>query len=184
MARAFVSVLAGLIVLGAAGVVSAGVPDPDESMVTVGTDGGLVTCPAGDGPAYEYVTVTAKRSDSTPIEGIPYDSIFFTVTGGDVAILHVDAETDENGEIRYTVVGNETIIGSITVEAQIYTVSLNDSDTIDCNSFDINDDGTVGVQDATLFVADYNSAAQRSDFNWDGQVGVQDATLFVAHYNH
>jgi hypothetical protein len=180
----FVGVLAGLFVLGIAAGAAAGVPDPDLSTVVLGPAAGMATCPAGDGPAFEYLTVTAKRVDDSPIAGIPYTSIFFTATGGDVSILHVGEETDGNGEIAFTVVGNETIIGDITVEAQIYTVALNDSDTLSCNSFDINEDGTVGVQDATLFVADYGTTAQRSDFNWDGTVGVQDATLFVAHYGH
>lgn len=184
MARAFVGMLTGLLVLGIAGGAMAGIPDPDNSTVAMGPDAGMTTCPLGDGPAYEYLTVTAKRSDASAIQGIPYDSIFFTVTGGDVSILHVDAETDVNGEIRYAVVGDETIVGTITIEAQIYTVALNDSDTIDSISFDLNEDGTVGVQDATLFVSDYGTSNGRSDFNWDGTVGVQDATLFVAHYGH
>jgi len=184
MSRTFAGILAGLLILGAASVSMAGIPDPDESDVTLGPDAGMVTCPLGDGPAFEYVEVTALRDDLSPIEGIPSTSFFFTVTGGDVTIGDVETETDEDGIIHFTVTGDETIVGDITIEVQIYTVALNQSDTLACNSFDINEDGGVGVQDATLFVSDYNGTNQRSDFNWDGGVGVQDATLFVAHYNH
>ncbi|MFH1502165.1 MAG: hypothetical protein ABIG03_03875 [Candidatus Eisenbacteria bacterium] len=184
MSRTFAGILVGLLVLGTASVSMAGIPDPDASSVTLGPDAGMVTCPAGDGPAYEYILVEAKRADLTAIQGIPAGSFFWTITGGDVTITAVQIETDANGQIQFTVVGDETIVGDITAECQIYTVALNDSDLISCNSFDINEDNGVGVQDATLFVADYGTTAQRSDFNWDGGVGVQDATLFVAHYGH
>ncbi|MBD3348281.1 MAG: hypothetical protein GF400_03675, partial [Candidatus Eisenbacteria bacterium] len=97
MSRTFAGILAGLLILGAASVSMAGIPDPDESDVLMGPDAGMVTCPLGDGPAYQYVKVIAKRSDSTPIEGIPSSSVFFTITGGDVSISAVQAETDVNG---------------------------------------------------------------------------------------
>ncbi len=184
MSRTFAGILVGLLILGAASASMAGIPDPDNSSVTPGATAGFATCPAGDGPAYQYLTVTALRADLSPIQGIPSTSFFFTITGGNVTVGEVGTETDANGQIQFTLTGDETIVGDITIEVQIYTVALNDSDTLSCNSFDINEDGTVGVQDATLFVADYGSAAQRSDFNWDGGVGVQDATLFVAHYGH
>lgn len=187
MSRTFAGILAGLLILGAASVSMAGIPDPDQSDVTMGPDAGMATCPLGDGPAYQYVTVEAKRSDSTPIEGIPSTSFFFTVTGGDVTFSAVQTETDVDGKIEFEVTGDETIVEyttGISIEVQIYTVAVNQTDYLLCNSFDINEDGGVGVQDATLFVSDYNGTNARSDFNWDGGVGVQDATLFVAHYNH
>ncbi len=83
MARTLAGVLAGLMVLALAGAASAGIPDPDLSTVVL-TAGGLATCPQRDGPVYQYITVTAKRSDASPIQGIPWSSFFFTVTGGDV----------------------------------------------------------------------------------------------------
>jgi len=177
--------LACVLVLGLAGVAAAGIPDPDLSTVELSNGGnGLTTCPQGDGPAFQYVTVTAKRSDTTPIQGIPYTSIFFTVTGGDVTITNADAETDANGEIRFSVVGDETIMGSVTISAQIYTVAVNDSDVLNCRSFDLNNDGSVGLQDFTIFSGDYGTTTGRSDFNWDGTVGLQDFTLFSGHYGH
>jgi len=128
--------------------------------------------------------VTAKRSDTTPIQGIPYTSFFFTVTGGDVTITNVGAETDANGQIQFRVVGDQTIMGNLTIEVQIYTVVLNDSDILPCRSFDLNNDGAVGLQDFTIFSGDYGTTTARSDFNWDGTVGLQDFTLFSGHYGH
>lgn len=184
MARTLAGVLAGLLILAAAGAASAGIPDPDLSTVALGPNAGMTTCPQGDGPAYQYITVTAKRSDATPIQGIPYTSFFFTVTGGDVTITNVDAETNANGVIRFTVVGDDTIMGNITIEVQIYTVVLNDSDVLACRSFDLNNDHAVGLQDFTIFSGDYGTTTARSDFNWDGTVGLQDFTLFSGHYGH
>ncbi len=186
MARTLAGVLAGLMVLGLAGVACAGIPDPDLSTVVL-TAGGLTTCPQLDGPTYQYITVTAKRSDASPIQGIPWSSFFFTVTGGDVNLTHVDAETDVNGQIRFTMDDNEVISysGPVTVEVQIYTVVLNDSDDLKCNTFDLNPDGTVGLQDFVIFSQDYGSVHERTDFNWSGgATGLQDFVLFGQHYGH
>ena len=190
MARTLAGVLAGLMVLALAGAASAGIPDPDLSTVVL-TAGGMATCPQGDGPVYQYITVTAKRSDATPIQGIPWSSFFFTVTGGDVTITHVGAETDVNGQIQFTVQGDEAIAypGPVAIEVQIYTVVLNDSDNLACNTFDVHPlgapNGAVGVQDFVQFGQDYNTVQPRSDFNWSGGVvGIQDFVLFGQHYNH
>ena len=184
MSRTLAGVLAGLLVLAATGVATAGIPDPDLSFADIGPDPGLTTCPAGDGPLYQYITVTAKRADTTPIEGIPYNSFFFTVTGGDCTFHHVDAETDLNGEIRFEVQGAETIQGTITIGVQIYTVVLTDSDNLECITFDNNLDDQVSLQDFTLFSAGYGGSDPLLDYNWDGNVALQDFTLFSAHYGH
>jgi hypothetical protein len=186
MSRTLAGVLAGMFLLAFACGAVAGIPDPDQSSVDKmdisGT--GMATCTSLDGEPYSSLKITAKRSDTTPIEGIPYNSFFFLVTGGDVNFSHVTAATDVNGEILFDVDDNECIVGDITIEAQIYTVVLNDSDVLSCNCYDINEDGGVGAQDFALFVADYGTAATRSDFNWDGGVGAQDFALFVSHYGH
>jgi len=193
MARTLAGVLAGLMVLGLAGAAGAGIPDPDLSTVVLSA-GGLATCPQGDGPVYQYITVAAKRADATPIQGIPWSSFFFFVTGGyDVNITHVDDETDVNGQIRFEVddVAGEPIPypGPVTIAVQIYTVVLNDSDNLTCATFDLfpvgAPDGTVGVQDFVIFGQDFNQVAPRSDFNFSGgPVGVQDFVLFGQHFNH
>ncbi len=187
MARTLVGVL--VVMLAVTATAGAGIPDPDNSQLDLAAPAGMATCPDGDGPAYQYITVTAKRVDASPIEGIPSDSFFFVVTGGDVTISAVDAETDSNGEIRFEKVGDESIVlldpSFLTVEAQIYTVVLNDSDDLECNSFDIDDMGDgVGLEDFAYFATDFGGSAKRSDFDWNGTVALEDFAYFAAHFGH
>ena len=133
MTRVLVSLLIVVAIASAAG---AGIPDPTNSTIALDTQAakaGLMTCPAGDADAYEYLLVTAKRSDSTPIQGIPFSSFFFTVTGGDCTFTAQAAETDINGQISFDVVADEAIAhpngdpvtgSAIDIDVQIYTVAL------------------------------------------------------------
>jgi len=191
MSRTLAGVLVGLMVVALAGVATAGIPDPDASTVTLAPDAGMCTCPAGDGPAYEFITVEARRADLTPIAGIPYGSFFFTVTGGDVTItcVSVPPETNGAGIIDFKMVGDETIIAlppdpPLEVECQIYTVVLSASATIPVNSFDIDGNGQVGLSDFGQFSAMYLTSDVRGDFDWNGTVGLSDFGLFSAHYLH
>ena len=183
-------VLAGVLVvmLAVAATAVAGIPDPDLSSVGLDTPLGMVSCPLGDGPAYQYITVTARRADNSPIEGVPASSFFFNVTGGDVTVTEVDAETDLNGEIRFEMVADETIVkldpDFLTIQCQIYTVVLNDSDQIEVNSFDIDESGGVGLADLAFFASDYGTSQKRSDFDWSGGVGLADLAFFATHYGH
>ena len=196
MSRTLAGVLVGLMVLALAGVATAGIPDPDNSKVYLGDetgdDLGMCSCPAGDGPVYQYITVEAKRADGSPIQGIPYASFFFTVTGGDVTITHVDNETGSTGLIRFEMFADETIrklvpehgTDYLVVECQIYTVVLNDGGNLEVNSFDIDGNGQVGLSDFGQFSAMYLTANREGDFDWNGTVGLSDFGLFSAHYLH
>ena len=193
MSRTLASVLAGLFLLAFAVGAMAGIPDPDASSVTLTTaTPGLATCPALDGEAYQYILVEAKRADLSAIQFIPSSSFFFTVTGADVNI-NVDplwnggvAETDANGQIQFEMDDDEVYVGNITLDVQIYTVALNDSDQLYLNNYDEQNDGSgVGGQDFALFVADFGNPVPKSDFNHSGgNVGGQDFALFVAHFGH
>lgn len=158
----------------------------NDSWVDLGPDAGMVTCPGGDGPVYEYITVHVLDNIGIPIPGVPHGAFFFTVTGGDVTISPVDPETDSNGRIRFSMVGNETIIllapEFLTIECQIYTVILDDIDYLEVNSFDIAPSGCVDLPDFGMFSSAYLTAAPWADFDWDGTVGLVDFALFSAHY--
>ena len=188
MSRTLAGVLVGLLVLAFAATAGAGIPDPDLSFVTLGPDPGMTSCPSGDGPVYEYITVTAKRSDASPIQGIPSTSFFFTVTGGNITITAFDAETDANGEIRFTAVADETIEllapSYLVIECQIYTIVLNDTDNLEVNTFDLDGSGDVGLADFSMFSAMYLTANPRGDYNWNGIVDLPDFGYFSAHYLH
>ena len=188
MARTLVGVL--VVMLAVTATAAAGIPDPDNSSVDLPVPpGGLATCPDGDGPAYQYITVTAKDGSANPIQGIPSGYIFFVVTGGDVTISAADTETDVNGECRFEMVGDESLQlfspSFLNVEAQIYTVVVSTSVDLECNTFDIQNLGDgVGLEDFAEFAGDYGGTAKRSDFNWDGGVGLEDFAHFAAHYGH
>jgi hypothetical protein len=181
------------MVLAVAGTATAGIPDPTNSTVDLGPDGGMCSCPDGDGPVYEYITVKARRADNSPIAGIPYNSFFFTITNGDVTISHVDDETDEFGEIRFDMVADETINAGphtvpptdpLMVEVQIYTVVLTTHGTLWVNTYDYDGDNDVDPVDFGQFAGDFGGTAQRSDFDWDGDVDPVDFGSFASHFGH
>ena len=189
MSRTLAGVLVGCLVLAMATVAGAGIPDADASYVTMTASGkGLTTCPAGDGGAYAYITVTALRTDLTPIQGVPSGNFFFTVGGtgsGNVAINAFDAETDVSGNIRFEAEGTGTVpYGSLTVDVQIYTVVLTDSDLLWCNTFDLDNSGTVTPIDLSNFAGKYETTSEDCDYDWDGQVTPIDLSKFAAHYEH
>ena len=189
MSRTLVGVLAGCLVFAMATVAGAGIPSAGDSYVTMTSAGkGLTTCPAGDGGTYQYITVTALRADLTPIQGIPSGSFFFTVGGtgsGNVSISAVDAETDVSGQIKFEASGSGTVpYGSLTIDVQIYTVVLADSDLLWCNTYDYDDDGDVDPIDFGQFAGDFGGASERSDFDWDGDVDPIDFGKFAGHFGH
>ena len=188
MMKVFVS---ALLVLAMATVAGAGIPDAGASYITMTAGGkGLTTCPAGDGGAYSYITVTALRTDLTPIQGIPASSFFFTVAGsgsGNVSISAFDTETDVSGQIRFQADGTGAIAyGSLTVSVQIYTVVLTSTPgTLWCNTYDLTPNDAVDPVDLTNFAGKYNTVSEDCDFNWGGGVvDPVDLTLFAQHYGH
>jgi hypothetical protein len=188
MLRTLAVVLAGLVVL--AGTAVAGIPDPDLSYVDVGPDVYMTSCPAGDGPAYQYVTVYANRADGTPIAAIPSTSFFFTITGGNVTMtcVSVPPETDGTGMIQFEMVADETIEllapSALGVDCQIYTIVLNDHDDVQVNTFDLNLNDCVDLADFSMFSAMYLTADPRGDYNGNGLVDLPDFGMFSAHYLH
>jgi hypothetical protein len=186
MSRVLASVLAGCLVLAVAGVAGAGIPDSDQSSIAASM-GGMATCPSGDGPAFQYVTVTAKRADSTPIQGIHSSNFFFTSTGGNVTVTAVDSQTDVNGEIRFEVVADQAIAypNTVTIGVSIYTIAVNSTVDVTCNTFDYDLDGDVDPVDFGTFAADFGTVAPRSDFDWSGgNVDPIDFGSFAGHFGH
>jgi hypothetical protein len=182
-------ILAGVLVLALAAVAGAGIPSADDSYVTMSNSGkGLVTCPAGDASAYSYITVTALRSDLSPIQGIPSSDIFFTVAGsgsGNVAINAYDTQTDVSGNIRFQAQGTGTVLyGSLTITVAIYSVVINDSDLLWCNTVDYDNNGTVNPVDFVTFAGDFGTTNEKSDFDWNGIVNPVDFVTFAGHFGH
>jgi hypothetical protein len=180
------------MVLAVVGAASAGIPDPNLSSVEMYNGGyGLASCYAGEGPAYQYITVTAKRSDATPIEGIPASSFFWTVTGCDVTITAVDPATNSDGEIRFSVVADEVCcceaatLDEIEIQVQIYTVAVNDTDTLYANSFSEDCNNANDPIDFSLFAGDFppNAYDPCSDFDFSTAINPVDFSLFSGHFD-
>jgi hypothetical protein len=191
MSRTLAGVLAGCLVLTMVAVAGAGIPDADESFVTMTAGGrGLTTCPLGDAGAYSYITVTARRTDQSPIQGIPSSNFFFTVSGsgsGNVTISAFDTETDVNGEIRFEADSSGAIAyGMLTIDVQIYTVVLSDTDTLWCNTYDLDGSGQVTPIDLSNFAGKYGTVDESANYDWsaDGIVTPVDLSKFAGHYGH
>jgi hypothetical protein len=190
MSRTLTGVLAGCLVFAMVTVAGAGIPSAGDSYITMTAGGqGLTTCPAGDASGYGYITVTALRTDLTPIQGIPSGSFFFTVTGtggGNVSMVAFDSETDVSGTIRFEAQGDGAVVyGSLSVSVQIYTVVVTSTSTLWANTYDYDDDGDVDPVDFGAFAGDFaGGTAQKSDFDWDGDVDPVDFGSFAGHFGH
>jgi hypothetical protein len=168
--------------------------DPNLSFVTLTNTNmpGLITCPRGDGPIYEYIQITVKNNLGDPMPDIPADEFVFTLGGLGAAwygilsctFTPVSSVTNANGEIRFTITGDTSILGNITIRVTVANIPLNDVDILSCKSFDYDHNGGVSLGDFVMFGGDYGGTAWRSDFSWDGSVGLADFTLFGQHYGH
>jgi hypothetical protein len=171
------------------------VVDPDQTIVTLTDENlpGLFTCPAGDGPAYQYVLVTVKNQQGEPLPGIPAENFQWIITpsmgtqwyGTFIVIMTpVELMTDSNGEIRFEATADTSIIGDIILRVQINDVLINDLDTLTCKSLDYDLNGMANLGDFVIFGQDYGGTNPRSDFNWDGTVILGDFVMFGQHYGH
>jgi hypothetical protein len=167
----------------------------EQSFVTLTNENlpHLFTCPASDGPVYQHVKVTCKTAGGTPVPGIPAD-VFTFILGNVDAIWYgtldctftpVDSVTNANGEIRFTMKGDTSIYGNITIKANVQGMLLNDLDILPCKTADYFGDGMVALGDFVVFGQDYGRVRWRSDFSGDGgMVGLGDFVMFGQHYGH
>ena len=162
------------------------------SYVTLG-DGGLITCPTGDGPPYQYITVTINDFNGDPIPGFSANLIDFTVHStndtqwyGNLSCTFtaVDPESNSQGEIRFEVVGDVSIIGNISIRTYVDEYFLPDIETLPCKSIDITVDGRIDLADFTIFGNAWGGYDWRCDFDFDGDIDLVDFTLFANHWNH
>jgi hypothetical protein len=192
-------IVLGFMVLfvGASATLSMGrrdVIDPEQSLVELtGGHMPLVTCPARDGSSYMYLKVTCKNSHGEPFVGLPPEVFQFNLnplTGTrwfrtlSCTFTPVDPMTNEHGEIRFTIRGDTSIIGNITIQVTVMSIPLHDVVVLVCKSPDYNCDGVVGIGDFVVFGQDYTKTVWRSDFTGDGPVTLVDFVIFAQHYTH
>ena len=175
--------------------------DQEQSFITL-TDtnyAGLTTCPMGDGFAYKYVKITVKNPSGDPIPGIPAEDFkFMVLTGlgitryyGELSCTFnaVNPETNSDGEIRFEVIADTSIYGSIIINAEVGGVIIVNSNDLPCTSYDRdtenNCDGDVDLGDFNRFAVDFGYGTwTRSDYNWDGKVDLSDFSMFAVHFGH
>ena len=188
MSRTLAGVLAGCLVLAIAATAGAGIPDAGTSGITATNGGGgISTCPAAHGVTFSYLTVTALRADSSPIQGIPSSNFFFDVSSDPgFTIVAYDSETDVNGQIRFQVQwdGGRIDYSTYTVSVQIYTVAVTATTSVSCNTFDLDGDDDVDPVDFGSFATDFGGSNPRSDYDWDGDVDPVDFGTFATHFGH
>ena len=167
--------------------------DPEQSSVELtGGNTPLTTCPAHDGPLYSYLKVTCIDYYGEPLVGLPPGVFQFNlnpISGThwfdalSCAFTPVDPATNGQGEINFTIRGDTTIIGNLTIQVTVMNIPLHDV-ILTCKSPDYNLDGIVNLGDFVTFSGDYNKAVWRSDFTGDGFVALTDFIIFAQHYRH
>jgi len=169
--------------------------DPEQSTVVLSSENmpGMITCPAGDGAAYEHLLVTLRNSGGNPVPDVPANHFIISVAPQpgtqhystlSCTFTPVDAQTNANGEIRFTVRGDTSIIGDIQVSVTVQEILLNDQPLLSCKSFDVDVTGTVSGTDFVIFGQQWGSTEWDCDFTWDGVVGGSDFVMFGQHWGH
>ncbi|MFH1102015.1 MAG: Ig-like domain-containing protein [Methanobacteriota archaeon] len=175
-------------------------PDPEQSFVTLTNTNqrGLCTCFRGDVTAqYNYLRVTVKDVSGTPMVGIPANMFSFSVSAGagthsfgtiSIIFTPVDSQTNANGEIRFTLKGGScSIVGNVIIQATVMGMQLSDSDSLSCNSADMNYDGAMSLPDISLFASKYIADPTynwEADLSWDGAESLPDISILSTHYFH
>ena len=167
------------------------IPDPEFSYVELSGDGGLLTCPAGDTSNYEYLVVGLRDLNNEPLSGISASEFEFSVdyTGDSYETVSFEFipetnMTNENGELRFSISADSTLIGNAEISVSAMAVNLIENVDLDVKSFDLNYDGSVSIADLGMFASEYNTNSSNSDFDWRGFVNIVDLGMFAAHYGH
>ena len=172
-------------------------PDPDASIILLTDESqpGLNNCPNGDADPYQSLQITVIDTQGNPIANIPTEYLTINVNPadddtefyGDVLSCTFSTdqlETDDSGQISFDIVGDTSINGAISIEVGVLGVSLTDSVILPCNTFDLNLDGWVHLNDFTTFSGDYGTSSFRSDFDFSGWVTMVDFSIFAIHFGH
>jgi len=199
-------IVLGLLVLligagimpGISGKTERSIPDPDVSTVelTATSHIGMTTCPAGDGQIYEFLKVTVKDAMGTPMVGLPSALFQFNLAATPGTTYYnvlsctftpvTPAVTDANGEIKFTILGDTSMYGNITIQVVVLGVPLSDIGILPVKTVDITNDGIVSLGDFSYFGQQYTKNNYRCDFTWDldHAVTLGDFSYFGQHYTH
>lgn len=170
--------------------------DPYISIITLSQDGNqvLTTCPAGDSTLSTYIIVHLYSLTGVPIDNIPASAVTLNMqvmTGTEYfgtpacTFTPVDSVSDGNGQIRFQVIGDTSIVGDIEISAATWGNPVHNTLTLRCNSVDFNTDGVVNLSDAGFFTSAFHGEYDwRCDYVYDGVLNLSDISAFAQHNGH
>jgi hypothetical protein len=181
------------MLLGLAGLASAGVPDAGLSSSSAAGTGTLLITPDGTGDTLAsigaVVTVTVVDGTGTPIAGYPFQDMYLDDAGtAEISLCQGGSTADGNTNAA----GVATISGGISgggftqVGLQVYLagVAIGTALGINAVSPDINADLQVNLADFGDFGIDFKGAyAFRSDLDANGSIDLGDFGIFGGNYN-
>lgn len=185
--------VAGSMLLGVAGLASAGVPDPGLSTASAAGSGTLRITPEGAGNTLggigATVTVTVLDATGTPIAGYPFQDVFLDDSGtSEISLCQGGSAADANTNAS----GVTTISGAISgggwtqngLQVYLAGVAIGAPLAINANSPDLNADLQVNLVDFSAFGSDFLSGVYvfRSDLSFNGAINLADFSTFGIHF--
>jgi parallel beta-helix repeat protein len=174
-------------------------PAAAASAVRVGPDAGMNTCPAGDAAPFEHVVVHLVNAAGENVVGFPASHVSLTIEPGEevgyyatqshplgCTFTAIDQHSNEEGDIRFAMRANTSIVGDIVVKASVQDIEIPATGTVLCNSVDGNHDGAVNLTDTGIFTTAFHNAVYdwEQDFSWDGAENLTEVSLYATHIGH
>ena len=184
--------VAGIMVLGLAGVASAGIPDETKCLASAGAATVYIT-PSGQGFSLASqgatVTVTVRDSNNNPVVGFPFQDVYLDAfVGAEITLCNggstADANTNGQG---ITTMSGLIYGGGFTAKTNVYVSGAGIAGTgldVRLNSPDITGDHSVDTLDFGAFGTDFGhtdpdpSYNFRSDYVFDSVVDLLDFGKF------
>ena len=182
--------VAGAMVLGLAGVASAGIPDENQSSAA-SAGGTVLITPASTGgsiaDAGATITLTVLDAGGLPVPNFPFQDMWLGHNGDNAIALCQGGST---ADLNTNAAGVTTISGviggggySLTTQVYINGTPLTQAPlAVALNSPDINGDLIVEIADFSAFGTDFGTTAFRSDLVFDGVVDLADFSRFGQTY--